>query len=247
MEARLLDDRADARERGGAPPGRSWPSRRMRPLVGWASPSSRRMSVVLPAPFGPRKPNAQPRGTCRSMDCEGGAVAEALAQAVGLDGELGHGPKLRSAPAAAASASRTDPRAPVSSLRMSGMSRMRVEVRPMASYTVNDRGRRPRASADRRAPVRPRQRVGRGPARRRRRERVPRVALVGGVRARGTSGSPRARTTRRRRATRSSTATSGACTASGLIACHYRAAEWRHKEIELAAHELLQRLDAVSG
>jgi hypothetical protein len=31
---------------------------------------------------------------------------------------------------------------------------------------------------------------------------------------------------------------------SGLIACHYRAAEWRHKEIELAAHELLQRLDA---
>jgi len=29
----------------------------------------------------------------------------------------------------------------------------------------------------------------------------------------------------------------------GLIACHYRAAEWRHKEIELAAHELLQNLD----
>jgi hypothetical protein len=30
----------------------------------------------------------------------------------------------------------------------------------------------------------------------------------------------------------------------GLIACHYRAAEWRHKDIELAAHELLQYLDA---
>jgi hypothetical protein len=29
----------------------------------------------------------------------------------------------------------------------------------------------------------------------------------------------------------------------GLIACQYRAAEWHHKEIELAAHELLQRLD----
>ncbi len=29
----------------------------------------------------------------------------------------------------------------------------------------------------------------------------------------------------------------------GLIACQYRAAEWRHKEIELAAHALLQRLD----
>ena len=33
----------------------------------------------------------------------------------------------------------------------------------------------------------------------------------------------------------------------GIIACLYRAAEWRHKEIELAAHELLQRLDAASG
>ena len=32
---------------------------------------------------------------------------------------------------------------------------------------------------------------------------------------------------------------------SGLIACHYRAAEWRHKEIELAAHDLLQLLDAT--
>ena len=34
---------------------------------------------------------------------------------------------------------------------------------------------------------------------------------------------------------------------TGLIACVYRAAEWRHKEIELAAHELLQHLDRVSG
>jgi hypothetical protein len=33
----------------------------------------------------------------------------------------------------------------------------------------------------------------------------------------------------------------------GLIACHYRAAEWRHKEIELAAHELLQYLDAKTA
>jgi hypothetical protein len=30
----------------------------------------------------------------------------------------------------------------------------------------------------------------------------------------------------------------------GLIACQYRAAEWRHKEIELAAHDLLQYLDS---
>jgi hypothetical protein len=33
----------------------------------------------------------------------------------------------------------------------------------------------------------------------------------------------------------------------GLIACQYRAAEWRHKEVELAAHELLQELDAATG
>jgi len=33
----------------------------------------------------------------------------------------------------------------------------------------------------------------------------------------------------------------------GLIACHYRAAEWRHKDIELAAHELLQLLDSRSA
>jgi hypothetical protein len=34
---------------------------------------------------------------------------------------------------------------------------------------------------------------------------------------------------------------------TGLIACVYRASEWRHKEVELAAHDLLQLLDATSG
>jgi hypothetical protein len=34
---------------------------------------------------------------------------------------------------------------------------------------------------------------------------------------------------------------------SGIIACHYRAAEWRHKEIELAAHGLLQLIDSTSA
>jgi hypothetical protein len=34
---------------------------------------------------------------------------------------------------------------------------------------------------------------------------------------------------------------------SGLIACVYRAAEWRHKRVEVAAHELLQHLDRVAG
>jgi hypothetical protein len=30
----------------------------------------------------------------------------------------------------------------------------------------------------------------------------------------------------------------------GLISAHYRAAEWGHKDVELAAHDLLQHLDA---
>jgi hypothetical protein len=34
---------------------------------------------------------------------------------------------------------------------------------------------------------------------------------------------------------------------SGIIACHYRAAEWRHKEVELAAHDLLQLLDKTAA
>ncbi|HEU4867746.1 MAG TPA: hypothetical protein VFV09_08470 [Actinomycetota bacterium] len=34
---------------------------------------------------------------------------------------------------------------------------------------------------------------------------------------------------------------------TALIACVYRAAEWRHKEVELAAHDLLQLLDKKSG
>ena len=34
---------------------------------------------------------------------------------------------------------------------------------------------------------------------------------------------------------------------SALIACVFRASEWRHKDVELAAHDLLQHLDTVSG
>ena len=34
---------------------------------------------------------------------------------------------------------------------------------------------------------------------------------------------------------------------SGLIACVYRAAEWRHKDVERAAYDLLQHLDATAG
>src|SRR3954468_10703679 len=34
---------------------------------------------------------------------------------------------------------------------------------------------------------------------------------------------------------------------TGLIACVYRAASWRHKEIELAAHDLPQLLDSTTS
>lgn len=34
---------------------------------------------------------------------------------------------------------------------------------------------------------------------------------------------------------------------SGLMACRFRATQWDHKEIELAAHDLIQRLDARRG
>ena len=34
---------------------------------------------------------------------------------------------------------------------------------------------------------------------------------------------------------------------TALIACVYRASGWRHKDVELAAHDLLQHLDRVSG
>jgi xanthine/CO dehydrogenase XdhC/CoxF family maturation factor len=34
---------------------------------------------------------------------------------------------------------------------------------------------------------------------------------------------------------------------TALIACVYRASEWRHKLVELAAHGLLQELDKAAG
>jgi len=34
---------------------------------------------------------------------------------------------------------------------------------------------------------------------------------------------------------------------SGIIAVHYRAAEWRHKAVELAAHDLLQLFDETAA
>ena len=34
---------------------------------------------------------------------------------------------------------------------------------------------------------------------------------------------------------------------SGLMACRFRATQWDHKEIELASHDLIQKLDARRG
>ena len=34
---------------------------------------------------------------------------------------------------------------------------------------------------------------------------------------------------------------------TALIACVYRASEWRHKDVELAAHDLLQLLDKTTS
>lgn len=34
---------------------------------------------------------------------------------------------------------------------------------------------------------------------------------------------------------------------SALIACVFRASEWHHKKVELAAHDLLQLLDETAG
>jgi hypothetical protein len=34
---------------------------------------------------------------------------------------------------------------------------------------------------------------------------------------------------------------------TALIACVYRASEWRHKAVEIAAHDLLQELDGAAG
>ena len=34
---------------------------------------------------------------------------------------------------------------------------------------------------------------------------------------------------------------------SGLMACRFRATQWDHKQIELAAHDLIQKLDARRG
>ena len=117
----------------------------------------------------------------------------------------------------------------------------------MASYEVNEAAVEQGAGADRRAAVRAAQRLGRRRSRRRTRRTRTSRTTAGRSTARWflglTEGASEETKARHafvygdfRRIHR-----------SGLIACVYRAAEWRHKEIELAAHDLLQHLDRVSG
>ena len=117
----------------------------------------------------------------------------------------------------------------------------------VASYTLNDR-----AVARARKLIDAHQYVldsdwGDAPAERRGREPVPRLAHLGGIRR----VAPRPDRRRDRRdqgaATASSTATSGGSIGRASSPASYRAAEWRHKEIELAAHDLLQHLDRTSA
>ena len=54
VEPGLVDDGPDPRQRHVAVPGTGYPSSDIVPASAWVSPSSTRMSVVLPAPFGPR-------------------------------------------------------------------------------------------------------------------------------------------------------------------------------------------------
>ena len=56
MERRPLDQRADPGQHPAAPAGIGSPSSEISPAVGRISPSSIRIVVVLPEPFGPRKP-----------------------------------------------------------------------------------------------------------------------------------------------------------------------------------------------
>ena len=67
--------------------------------------------------------------------------------------------------------------------------------------------------------------------------------MIGTSTASGISDSPKARPLRRKDVMPSCSGTSAVSTGWGIISCVYRAAEWYHKDIELAAHDILQYLD----
>ena len=81
MEAGRLEHRADVAGRLGEL-GVGRPSIVALPLVGLTRPSSIRRVVVLPAPFGPRKPVTAPCAGGEAQVVDRGDVAEALGQSV---------------------------------------------------------------------------------------------------------------------------------------------------------------------
>ena len=62
------------------------------PSVAAVSPSRIRSVVVLPAPFGPRKPQTLPAGTLEAQPVDGGIAAVALVQLI--DDEWGTRPRM---------------------------------------------------------------------------------------------------------------------------------------------------------
>ena len=60
------------------------------PDVGSTSASSILIEVVLPAPFGPRKPKISPAPTWSDRSATASVGAELLAQRVGLDHAIDH-------------------------------------------------------------------------------------------------------------------------------------------------------------
>ena len=117
----------------------------------------------------------------------------------------------------------------------------------MAHYAVNPRAVERAPQADRCPPVRPRQRLGRRASR----EAEAENAYLESTRGTSTPSWHLGLTEGATDGTKARYAfvygDFRRVHRSGLIACVYRAAEWRHKEVELAAHELLQHLDRVSA
>ena len=138
-ERRPLDERADARqhrlERLRASACRAPGTRRR---LAASSPSSIRIVVVLPEPFGPRKPKTAPRGTARSIAVDGesarrsawsGPASRSRGRSpAGAGAGLGRSPAFRQRPVCAASTRRAAGTAPASTRPSSVMSTLTSEV-----------------------------------------------------------------------------------------------------------------------
>ena len=70
----------------------SYPPTRARPASGRKSVASIRTVVVLPAPLGPSSETTVPSLDLQGEVLDGGEVAKALRQALGVNGNFCHGP-----------------------------------------------------------------------------------------------------------------------------------------------------------